>query len=590
MIQRLRGGRAGPSDGSATEESAKPQLADALPAGEAGTRTPQLGRNLRLDLLVGASALLVYLVVQVWLLQGPRPLDNSKYFDTALDFPDVPVDLWTLRIGLIAPVRLALLVFGPSEAALYAVPIAAGLLLTAAVYGTMLLLFGDRVLAASAALVTVLSNVWLFTSSYIYPDTTATATLTAGFFFLVLAGARTERGDIGWVPTAAVAVAGILFGASYLIREFSPILLPAVVVAVVLLRLSWRRIALLACAAIATASLEFLYGAVRYGEPFIHIDQLLGRNTSSFRAAHGQRMDYIQAQLGTIFDTILVGPRLLVAWDTGWIFLLVVVIFAVALVLVRDRRFWLLAAWCVSFWATMIVLGLGELPSGRWILNITNVRYWYPILPALVMASFAGLWLLLGRWFPTPRGVRLAQASAAALTVVILAPGVAEFRSCASRDLWGNDSAERWRDLRSWLATPEAERYDVIWTDYLTQRLVPAYSSTAFGRELWDGDLEKFSLSGPVTPTAGLGTSLILVHKPRLRSPRADAQEWLDELRSEWSPVFVSDDGEMIVLAHESAATGGAQDAPRWWDLSTPSRKLAPPGVCGRSPYERGRS
>jgi hypothetical protein len=560
---------------------------EADPARAEASSVPPGSRALRLDLLVGAVVLLVYLVVQVWLLQGPRPLDNSKYFDTALDFPDVPVDLWTLRIGLIALVRLAVLAFGPSEAALYAVPIAAGLLLAAAVYGTMLLLFRDRVLAASAALVTVLSNVFLFTSSYIYPDTTATATLTAGFFFLVLAGVRTERGDSGWLPTVAVAAAGVLFGASYLIREFSPILLPAVFVAVVLLRFSWRRVALLAGAAIATAALEFVYGALRYGEPFVHIDELLGRNTSSFAASRGRRMDYIQSQLETIFDTILVGPRLLLAWDTGWIFLLVVVIFVVALVLVRDRRFWILATWCVSFWLIMIVLGLGELPSGRWIVNITNVRYWYPILPALVMASFGGLWLLLGRWFPTPRGVRLAQASAAALAVVILVPGVAEFRSCASRDVWGNDSAERWRALRSWLASPEAERYDVIWTDYLTHRLVPAYSSTALGRELWDGELESFSLSRPARPGADLGSTLILVHKPRLRSPRADAQAWLDELRSEWSPVFVSGDREMIVLAHESAPNRGAEVVPRWWDLSTPSRKLAAPGNCGRSPYER---
>ncbi|MGH3041168.1 MAG: glycosyltransferase family 39 protein, partial [Gaiellaceae bacterium] len=518
------------------------------------------------------------------------PLDNSKYFDTALDFPNVPVDLWTLRIGLIAPVRLALLVFGPSEAALYAVPIAAGLLLSAAVYGTMLLLFGDRVLAASAALVTVLSNVFLFTSSFIYPDTTATATLTAGFFFLVLAAVRTERGDTGWMPTAAVVTAGVLFGASYLIREFSPILLPAVIAAVVLLRFTWRRIALLAGAAIATASLEFVYGAVRYGDPFIHIEQLFGRNTSGFAESRGERMDHIQSQLGTIFDTILVGPRLLLAWRTGWIFLLVVVIFVVALVLVRDRRFWVLAAWCISFWAIMIVAGLGELPSGRWILNITNVRYWFPILPALVMASFGGLWLLLERWFPTPRGVRLAQASAAALAVVILVPGVAEFRSCASRDLWGNDSAQRWHDLRSWLGSPEADRYDVIWTDYLTHRLVPAYSSSAFGRELWDGELEKVPLGRAIRPATDLGTSLILVHKPRLRSHGRDSQRWLDELRSDWSPVFVSDDREMIVLAHESASNRGTEAVGEWSDLSTPSRKLAAPGVCGRSPYEPGRS
>jgi hypothetical protein len=543
------------------------------------------------DLLVGGFVLLVYLGVQLWLLQGPRPLDNAKYFDTAIDFPNVPVDLWTLRIGLIAPVRVAVLAFGPSELSLYAVPVAAGLVLAAAVYGTMLLLFGDRVLAASAALVTVLCNVFLFTSSFIYPDTTATATLTAGLFFLVLAATRTERGDTGWAPTAAVVAAGFLFGASYLIREFSPILLPAVVVTVVLLRLSWRRLVLLGAVAVATASLELLYGAVRYGEPFIHVNELLGRNNDAVAKPRLARMDHIQSQLDNVFDTILVGPRLLLAWRTGWIFMLVVVIFVVALVLVRDRRFWLLASWCLTVWLTMVVLGLGELPSGRWILNITNVRYWYPLLPALVMAAFGGLWLLLERWLPRSRHVQLAPVTAAALAVVVLVPGVAEFRSCAARDPWGNDPAARWHDLRSWLGSTEAERYNVIWTDAWTHRLVPVYRSTTFGRTLWDGQVEKFNRDRGIPPATDLESTLILIHKPRLR-PVADLfQERLDELRSDWAPVFVSGDGEMIVVAHDSGPNRAtASGADEWWNLSTPEIPPAAPGTCGRSPYERGGS
>jgi hypothetical protein len=559
-------------------------IADSRPA--AGARPG----GLRLDLAVGGLVLLVYLVVQIWQLQGPRPLDNAKYFDTALDFPDVPVDLWTLRIGLIAPVRLAVLAFGPSEAALYAVPIAAGLMLAAAVYGTMLLLFGDRVLATAAALVTVLCNVFLFTSSFIYPDTTATATLTAGLFSLVLAAARTQRGDTGWVPTVAVVGAGVLFGASYLIREFSPILLPAVVVTVLLLRFSWRRIALLGAVAAATASLEFVYGAVRYGEPFIHIQELFGRNTSTVDRARLIRMDYIQSQLDTVFDTILVGPRLLLAWNTGWIFLLAVVIFIVALVLVRDRRFWMLATWVLSVWLTMVLLGLGELPSGRWILNITNVRYWYPILPALVMGSFGGLWLLLERWLPVSRRVRVAQVTVAALAVAILVPGIAEFRSCAARgNPWGNDPAARWNELQAWLASPKADNYEALWTDRLTHRLVPVYAASTFGRTQWDGDVKRFTRAGGIRLNTDPATSLILVHKPRLRSLGFD--EELGGLRSDWSPVFESDDGEMIVLAHESAPDRGtAAGADEWWNLSTPRAPHAAPGECGRSPYERGSS
>jgi hypothetical protein len=537
--------------------------------------------------VTGGIVLAVYAIVQISLLPGPRPLDPARYFGTAVDFPDVPADLWTLRIGLIAPVRLAVLIFGPSEAALYAWPIAVGLLLAGAVYASMLLLFRDRVLAAAAALVTVLNADYLFTSSYIYPDTTATATFTAGFFFLVLAGVRARQGDRGWLPPLAVACAGVLFGWTYLVREFSPFLLPAVAAAVVLLRYPLRRVALLGGAALATAGLELVYGLVRFDDPFIHVRQLFERNHSAFGQARAIRMEHIQSQLDNPLDTMLVFPRLLLAWRSGWLFLLVVLAFFVALAVVRDRRLWLLGAWCLSFWAIMVVIGLGELPSGRWILNITNVRYWYPLFPPLVMGAFGGLWLLVQRWVDVPRGVRLAQILAVALAVVTLAPGLAEFKRCADRPSWWNDPDERWQELRSWFATSAAEEYDTVWTDRKTQRLVPAYIRTTFGARVWNGDVETFrGLHGQIPPGADLSHSLVLVHKDRFRSEVRRPRDRLDDLHRDWRPVFVSDDGNMVLLAHKSAASPGSPDADRgWWILREPAPR-AQPGACGRSPYE----
>jgi hypothetical protein len=271
------------------------------------------------------------------------------------------------------------------------------------------------------------------------------------------------------------------------------------------------------------------------------------------------------------------------SWRTGWLFLLVILIFLVALVLVRDRRFWLLAVWCASFWAIMIGIGLGELPSGRWILNITNIRYWYPMLPALVMAAFGGLWLLFQRWFPSRRGMGLARATAGALAFVILVPGIAEFKSCSSRQAWWNDPAERWHSLRSWFSSADAERYDAVWTDAQSQRLVPAYIRTPLGSRVWDGRVKTFSLREPIRLRTAPETSLILVHKARLRTINPDSQERLDALRADWRPVFTSTDGEMIVLAYDPDAP---QSSAAWWDLADAPPQRADPGACGRSPYE----
>jgi hypothetical protein len=561
--------------------------AETRPAAALRARRPS--REALLDAAPLGAVLLVYAIVQLEVLQGPKPLDPSNYFNIAVNFPDVPLNPWTLRIGLIAPVRAAVLVFGPSEAAFYAVPVATGLVLAAAVYGTMLLLFRDRVAAAAAALVTVLNTVYLLNSSAIYPDTTATATFTAGFFFLVLSGMRPHSRAKGWVSTAAVVCAGILFGWTYLIREFSPLLLPAVLAALLLwVRYAGRRIVILVGAAVATFCLELLYGFVRYRDPFAHLELLLNRGDIPISAARLQRMERIQGQLDVI-DTIIVFPRLVLSWQSGPILLALLVLFVVALALFRDRRLWVLAAWCVSFWAIMAVLGLAALGSERWILNITNVRYWYPILPALVMGAFGGLHLLVNKFLPSFGGLRPTQAVAPLVAGLVLVPGLVEYRNCAAADAWRNDPAERWHDLRSWAATPEAERYTVLWTDVRSARLVPAFIRKTFGERLWHGVVKTFPHPRRgIIPETDVQHSLILVHWDAFRAKIPQAKARLSEVRREWSPVFISRDGGMVLLAHESAATGEAVDAVRaWWRF--PGRpRSAKPGHCGRSPYEVG--
>lgn len=559
---------------------------------EAGRTTERHARRLtaktRLDLVVGGIVLLVYIAAQIAFLQGPHPFDPAKYFTTAVDFRHVPADLWTLRIGLIAPVRLAVLVFGPSETALYAVPFATGLALAAAVYGTALLLFEDRVVAAASALVTVLNTNYLLNSSHIFPDTTATAVFTAAFLCLLLGAKRSTEQVEGWAATVFTVAAGVLFGWAYLIREFSPLLFPAALAAVVILRYPVRRVAILAGAAVLTFCLEPLYGYARYGDPFVHAHQLLGRGDRITSPERVGRVEHIVGQLNNPVDTVLVLPRLLLSWNSGWAFLLLIAIFVVALGWVRERRLWLLALWFLSFWIFMAVLGLGTLSSGRWILNITNIRYWSPIFPPLVMGAFGGLALLVQKFKPTWRGIRLTPVVAAIVAALVLVPGFVEYSSCAAKDPWKNDPAERWKELRAWFGTEEAEAYDSVWSDGRTQRFVPAFTRTTFGHLLWHGKVEKVKRSPQLVPATDVRRSLILIHKDRFQSVVPEAQKRLDELRREWAPVFISHDGRMILLAHKPLTTSEpAESGQTWWIVTKREREVAP-GNCGLSPYEPG--
>jgi len=537
----------------------------------------------RLDLLAGGIVLVGYAVVQLVLLRGPRPFDPAVYWAAGLAFPHVDpepqTELLTLRIGLVAPVKAAVLAFGPSEAALYTVPLATGLVLAAAVFGTMLLLFGDRVLAAAAALVVVLNAYYLLNSSFIFPDPTATAAFTAGVFFLVLGAVRSREPGGGRSGNVSLLCAGVLFGWAYLIREFSPVLLPAVVAAFVLLGYRARQIIPLAGAALATFCLEPLYGLLRYGDPFVHFRFLLGRGDVAVNKGRLARIDQIQEQLSNPLDTLLVFPRLVLSWYVGWVFVLFFALFIAALVRTRDRRLWLFAAWCFGFWVVMALLGLGSLPSGRWIVNITNVRYWSPIFPALVMGAFASLYLLLPKSLPTFRGLTATHAAAAVFVALALAPGVAQYRRCSAMDVWPSAPIERWHDLRSWLATPEAQGYDVIWTDRNSGRYVSAFANTTFGRRLWSGGVEWFGRGGAEIPATPSVRSLVLINKDEFRYPKA-----LSDLRADWSPVFVTSDGVMVLLA-QKAAGAEATETDSWWTLPKAKGGSAAARSCKMQPY-----
>ena len=162
----------------------------------------------------------------------------------------------------------------------------------------------------------------------------------------------------------------------------------------------------------------------------------------------------------------------------------------------------------------MALVGLGSFSSGRWALNITNIRYWYPIFPPLVMGAFGGLWLLLRRSGGS-RGLLFARVIMVGLAAVVLIPGFREFSGCDAREAWRNDPAKRWRELRSWFSTPEAAQMSVVWTDRYTSRLLPAYTASTFGRRVWQGEIKSLASLGSVPPGRDPAATLLLVHKDR---------------------------------------------------------------------------
>jgi hypothetical protein len=244
----------------------------------------------------------------------------------------------------------------------------------------------------------------------------------------------------------------------------------------------------------------------------------------------------------------------------------------------------MLAIWCFSFWVAMAVLGLVSTPSGRALINVTNIRYWYPIFPALVLGAFGGLSIAARRFLPAGRGMLVTRSVTAVLAGVALVPGLIRFDRCAAKDVWRNEPEARWDEVRAWFSTPEAKPYRFVLTDKDTVRVLPVYIRTTFGNRVWDGRVRRFG-AGPrrMVPTTDLRASLILLHRDRL-STIPDAERELQALRQDWAPIFVGSDTKMVVLAYRPSPDQVVGADLAWWQVSMPRVPIA--AGCGQSPYE----
>jgi hypothetical protein len=230
----------------------------------------------------------------------------------------------------------------------------------------------------------------------------------------------------------------------------------------------------------------------------------------------------------------------------------------------------------------MVLLAMGELPSGKWIINVTNIRYWYPLFPALAMGGLGGLWLLIQRFAPARRAVLAAQLAVVLVAALILLPGMAEFRSCASKNIWRNDPMSRWHELRSWLGSANASSYRLMVTDRATEReFDPVYLSAPLGGRVWEGKVNAWPKSGSrIEPVNGAEDSLVLLNRRGVSTVPGGLQR-IDSLLSTWAPVFVSGDGALVVLAHRPVVPSAGLPAP-WWERGREETPV--PSECGINP------
>jgi hypothetical protein len=484
-------------------------------------------------------------VVQVVYL---RPLSSSQdgmnYFERAAAFPNVPADQYSLRIGLLVPVRAFQALFGYSEAAYYAVPFLAGVALVLGTYWLGSRLFSPTV-GIGAAVLIVLNGIFLDIGTVLFPDALGAALLVAALSVVVLVAER----ELPWGRRehTLLAGAGLLLGWAYLVREFIVFAFPAVVLVFWAYRRPWKPFVWVAAAALTVFAGELVLNAIVHGDPFVRLVTSGG---------HGGQRDYI---IDSRLDALVRFPR---ALDdiTGGVPLIVPFALLPFAFVIKKRQLELVAGWFLSFWVP-ITLGSGLIVPSYRLLRADQLRYWTPVIPAVVIGGMAVADHTVA-WVVSKVGRAGAlRAARAVLLVLVVGLGLAGSADDRSRDLYRANGATQLVELRAWLAHAGHD-VPVIWTDPFTARLVRVYSRTTFGDLVWHGKVRSFVRGGRILDASKMDRGAVVLFGPAYRIlyrvppvGRPDVPEasspiagWIVHPPAGWERAVYRSDGSLVVF------------------------------------------
>jgi hypothetical protein len=475
--------------------------------------------------VMGLVLVLLHLAVTFRVRPAPRWNDGIFVLQRARDFPHVPLDHHSLRIGNIIPVRGLLEVFGYGQWSYYAWPFLTGVLLVVAVFALGIVLF-DRWTAAVATVLLVIHPVLVdtiiragserMTSWQLLPDIPSTAFITLGFALLIGAAQRlgadgplARPGDAA--PTWWFYVAGFCFGWAYLVRELSVFFYPLLVVALLAWRLPWRRWVQVAVPMLGCLVLELVLAQWAHGDPLARL---------KIDSEHGS------APLSPItrVDAVLRFPRIVEVYPGTTVVLTTVVLTVLGALVVRRRQHLLLLGWLLVIWVPLTLVS-GLIDPGFIRINASLMRYWIPVLPALVLGA-AGFvaWVLaqVRRQLPAAR-----RPLGVGLTAVVAVVGVAAAVLPVARIVERNPRDQAWNAMRAYLHRHD-KQVDTIITDDRDALVLGVYSREPVGGDLVvHADVEKVGHALPTPPESPGDPGTYLLWTPGLsrKHPR-EADGW----------------------------------------------------------------
>ncbi|MEU5991879.1 glycosyltransferase family 39 protein [Spirillospora sp. NPDC047418] len=517
---------------------AGPDAPDAPPRGRAARSAARLlGRVRRtrrvvwLSLLVAASAVLAQWVV----MTPPLYFDPYYVWLAARDWPDIPLTQWPFdevphqvtRIGLVLPARLVQDVLGPGQAAYFVVAALGGIAFFTGTYLVVRSLFGDVAGVASAAILLIhpfftMTNPFgheiTWSTGVMLPDMPGAGLFTIGMAGLVVASRRTGRAQ-----TRLLLAAGVLLGASFLVREFLAFLFLAIPAYLALLRIPWRRNITVGAPMLAILLLNFVHNQLVWGSP------LAGLLSA---AEHGgQSRDYVTRELAA--RSFL---RAMHDWNPlGLVFTAALALTIVGWAVTRDRRLALVLVWFFTL-AVPLTLFSGVLDPNSISLRAWLQRYWFAVLPALLAGGFGSL-ILMFRMLPA-RWVSRWRLKTVAVPVLAVALG-GWYTVAAVQAVPDLPRDKAWNELRGYLG--DHRGITLITADRRLAQTLTFYTRDMWGDPVWRGEIRDWPHYMPRIPRDAMEGPMLYTRWRGMESQIASG--WRPSPAEGWTLMWRSSDG-----------------------------------------------
>ncbi|HEY6595294.1 MAG TPA: glycosyltransferase family 39 protein [Asanoa sp.] len=418
-----------------------------------------------------------------------------------------------MRLGTLFPTRLSQEIFGHGQTAWVVASIFLMAMFTAGAFALGRALYNTWIGAVTVLILVVhpfftlvdsFNNAVSTGTNTVMPDAPSAGLFSLGVAALVVASRRTGRLQTRWLLAA-----GLCWGLAYLVREYVAFLFPAIVVFFWLLKVPLRRLVVPAAPMLGVLVFELIHNYFVWGDPLARL--FVAGEHGGLSAAPLRPIPVIAGFLRAIDDHPL-----------GYVFLLALFLTAAGAVAYRDRRLWLILAWFACRWLPLTLLG-GIIEPSEPTIRPQLVRYWYIVLPALLVGALGTIQLTVGRIRRTETR-RIVMGSLAALFVLgYLVPA-----GYAAR---GVERDQDWRELRAWLRHhPDVQ---VIYTDSRAVQTAVFYERDPAGNPIWPGEMREFPRQLRAIQTELIGDDLLLLSRFGPVEKPSAANGWEQVWRSE---------------------------------------------------------